>query len=340
MKKIDFETHFVTQAWADALFANKECPHFERDPQSNQLRLVYHPGAREPWGDPLLAKLLDLDDMRIKVMDENGIDVQVMSLTAPGVEQFEPALAVKLARGANDELASAMERHPGRYEGYAALAVKHTDEAVKELERAVKDLGFKGWKTHCNYGDSYLDEKRYWPILAKCEELDVPVYLHPTVPKIPEFWTYGIALSGPPFGFGTETALVMVRLILAGVFDEFPRLKIVLGHYAEGLPFLMHRIDWAYTRPHVRSDTTALMPLNKKPSQYLRDNMLVSTSGNYLPAAFFMTKEVLGMDRILLGTDYPYDDPAECLGFLGSLKLSDDDEAALYGGNAEQVGVS
>ena len=128
------------------------------------------------------------------------------------------------------------------------------DAAVKELERSVKDLGLIGWKTHCNYGDIYLDDKRFWPILAKCEELDAPIYLHPTMPKMEELRTYGVALAGPPFGFGVETALVMYRLILSGAFDAFPKLKLVLGHYGEFLPFLMHRIDWAYARPHVVSD--------------------------------------------------------------------------------------
>ena len=103
----------------------------------------------------------------------------------------------------------------------------------------MKELGLIGWKTHCNYGDTYLDDKRYWPILAKAEELDAPIYLHPTMPKMEELRTYGVALAGPPFGFGVETALVMYRLILSGAFDAFPKLKLVLGHYGEFLPFLM-----------------------------------------------------------------------------------------------------
>jgi predicted TIM-barrel fold metal-dependent hydrolase len=338
MKKIDFETHFVTQSWADTLFQNEGYPRFERDRDTDDLRLCYHPGAREPYGDALLQKLLDLGDGRISQMDEAGIDVAVISLTAPGVEQFEPEVGVKLARDANDTLAEAVDKYAGRYEGFAALSVKDTDAAVEELERAVRELGLKGWKTHCNYGDSYLDEKRYWPILAKAEELGAIVYLHPTVPKIAEFWTYGVALAGAPFGFGVETSLTMMRLVLSGAFDAFPGLRVVLGHYGEGLPFLMQRIDWAFERPHVKRDKGALVTLERKPSEYLRDNMLVTTSGNYLPAAFKCTREALGMDKMMLGTDHPYEDMGECLAFLEGLGLEEKEKDQLYAGNAARLG--
>jgi predicted TIM-barrel fold metal-dependent hydrolase len=344
MKKIDFETHFATQGWVDALFENKDYPRFERDPETKSLRLVYHPAAREPYGEPLVEKLIDLGEGRLRLMDEAGVDKALISLTTPGVEQFDIAKGTRLAREANDILAEAMDKHPDRYGGFCALPVKDVDASVRELERAVKDLGFVGWKTHANYGDSrpvlggmYLDEKRYWPLLAKAEELGASIYLHPTVPSMPDFWTYGVALAGPPFGFGIATALAMMRLVLSGVFDAFPRLKIVLGHYGEGLPFGMQRIDWAYERPHVKTDKNALMPLKRMPSEYLRDNMVVSTSGNYLPAAFVCTRDALGMDKILLGTDYPYEDMKEALAFLEGLGLSPGEQEMLYGGNASRL---
>jgi len=339
MKKIDFETHFVTQEWVDTLFSNPGYPRLERDAETGALRLCYHPEAREPYGDALLEKLLDLGDGRLATMDAAGIDVSVISLTAPGVEQFDPALGARLAKNANDALADAVQRHPDRFQGFAALAVKDVARAVDELERAVKDLGLIGWKTHSNFGDSYLDEKRYWPILAKAEELDVPVYLHPTTPKIAETWTYGVALAGPPFGFGLETSLAAMRLVLSGVFDSFPRLKLVLGHYGEGLPFHMQRIDWAFERPHAKADKGAVVPLKRKPSEYFHSNLAVTTSGNYLPAAFKCTREVLGMDRIMLGTDYPYEDLSECLAFLDGLGLSAEEETLLYQDNAVRLGL-
>jgi predicted TIM-barrel fold metal-dependent hydrolase len=338
MKKIDFETHFITQEWYDTLSSNPGYPRFERSAEGN-LRLCYHPQAQEPYGDPLIVKLLDVGKDRIAQMDAAGIEVSIISLTAPGVEQLEPPLGTRLARNANDALAEAIDRHPDRFQGYAALAVKDTDAAVKELERAVKDLGFKGWKTHSNYGDSYLDEKRYWPILEKAAELGVPVYLHPTTPKIAEFWTYGVALAGPPFGFGLETSLAAMRLVLSGAFDAFPALRVVLGHLGEGLPFHMQRMNWAFERPHARADKGAVVPLKHKPSEYFRANFMVTTSGNYLPAAFKCTREALGMDRIMLGTDYPYEDLDECFAFLSGLGLSSEEEAALYEGNAARLGI-
>ena len=194
-----------------------------------------------------------------------------------------------------------MAAHPDRFAGYAALYPKDVDGAVAELERCVKELGFKGWKTHSNFGDSFLDEKRYWPILAKAEELGVPVYLHPAAPMIPELRTYGLALAGAAFGFGIETATAMVRLILSGAFDAFPKLQIILGHYGEALPFSMQRIDHPFVRPYIKADGAAVPDLKHPPSYYLRNNLWVSTSGNYLPAAFTCTKEALGIDKIVLG---------------------------------------
>jgi predicted TIM-barrel fold metal-dependent hydrolase len=338
MKKIDFETHFVTQEWVDALSSNPGYPRFERSAEGN-LRLCYHQEAREPFSETLIAKLVDVGKGRIADMDSVGIDVSVISLTAPGVEQFEPALGTKLARNANDALAEAIERHPGRYQGYAALAVKDPYAAMKELERAVKELGMRGWKTHSNYGDSYLDDKQYWPILAKVEELGVPIYLHPTTPRIPEFWKYGVALAGPPFGFGLETSMAAMRLVLSGAFDAFPKLKVILGHYGEGLPFFMQRMDWAYERPHAKADKGAVVPLEHKPSDYFRGNFAVTTSGNYLHAAFACTRDALGMERIMLGTDYPYEDLDECFAFLNSLGLSEGEEFDLYEGNAARLGI-
>ena len=194
--------------------------------------------------------------------------------------------------------------------GYAALAPKLPERAADELERCVKELGFKGWNTHSNYGDSYLDNKEYWPIMERCERLGVPIYVHPTVPAIPQARGFGFALAGAPFGFGLETALCMMRLIYSGVFDAFPTLKVILGHLGEGLPFVLKRIDWAYVRPF---DPSARPNLAKKPGQYIRDNVFVTTSGNYYEPAFRCTYEALGIDRILLGTDYPFEDPEECM---------------------------
>ena len=231
-------------------------------------------------------------------------------------------------------------KYPDRFVGYAALCPKEPEEACKELERCVKELGFKGWKTHCNYGDSYIDEKQYWPIMAKCAELDVPFYLHPTVPKIKEFWTYGLALAGPGFGFGMETALAMFRLVLSGVFDAYPNLKVGVGHYGEGLPFLLDRVDFSANFAHVAADAGAFVALKRKPSDYLRQNMWVSTSCNYLPGAFSTSWNDLGPEHVVLGTDYPYGKMDECIAFLEGRGLSDDEKEMLYEKNVAALGIT
>jgi predicted TIM-barrel fold metal-dependent hydrolase len=264
----------------------------------------------------------------------------VVSLTSPGVERLSPRLGSQLARQVNDELAAAIDKYPDRLMGFAALAPKDPDAATHELERAVKELGLKGWKTHSNFGDSYLDDKRYWPILAKADELGVPIYLHPAAPMIAELRTYGLALAGAAFGFGLETATAMMRLVLSGAFDAFPTLKVILGHYGEGLPFLMQRIDHPFVRPHIKAaDPDAVPTLKRVPSEYLRDNMLVTTSGNYLPAAFKCTHEALGIDSMLLATDYPYEEMGECVAYLEGFGLPEAEKQKLFHGNAARLGL-
>ena len=340
MKTIDLETHFVTQSWVDAMYATTAYPRLADDPATGKRRLWYWPEAFEPYGDKLLNRLLDLGEGRIAEMDAGGIDKAVLSLTSPGVDHFAPEIGTRLARQINDELAAAIDKHPDRLLGFAALAPHDPDAAARELERAVKELGFKGWKTHSNLGDSYLDDKRYWPILAKAEELGVPIYLHPSAPMMNELRTYGLALAGAAFGFGLETATAMMRLVLSGAFDAFPKLTIILGHYGEGLAFLMQRIDHPFVRPHIKAaDPDAVPALKRLPSEYLRDNMLVTTSGNYLPAAFACTREALGMDEILLATDYPYEEMDECMRYLEGLGLSAGDKERLYSGNAARLGL-
>jgi len=337
MKRIDFEAHFVTEAYVKAMEENQGYPRYIVDKQTKNRRLWYTSDVGEPLGDILLNKLLDLGEERLKNMDAAGIDVQVLSLTSPGVEQFEAAMGSDLAKNANDALSEVIRQYPDRFTGFAALAPKNPEEAADELERTVKELDLKGWKTHSNYGDSYLDDEQYWPILERAEKLDVPIYLHPTVPAIPQLRKYGFALAGAPFGFGVETAICMMRLIYSGVFDRYPGLKIMLGHLGEGMPFLAQRIDFAYVRPWF--DPDARPDLEKKPSEYLRENVFITTSGNYLQPAFMCTYEAMGIERILLATDYPYEDSGECMQFLEGLPISQEDKDKIYSLNANRLGI-
>jgi hypothetical protein len=337
MKRLDFEAHFYTQEYVDILYRHKGYPRFGLDEETKGRRLWYNPEVGQPFADFLLNALLDLGEGRLARMDKCGIDVQVLSLSAPGVEQLDPTVGTVVARNANDILYKLTRKYPDRFMGYAALAPKDPLQAADELERCVKELGFKGWNTHSNFGDSYLDDKKYLPILERAAKLGVPVYLHPTVPAIPQTKGYGFALAGAPFGFGLETALCMMRLIFSGVFDICPNLKIILGHLGEGLPFLFKRIDWAYVRPF---DPAARPKLSRKPSEYLKENVFVATSGNYFTPAFMCTYEALGAENILLGTDYPYEDPEECIEFLESLPLPQAEKEAIYSVNARRLGFT
>jgi predicted TIM-barrel fold metal-dependent hydrolase len=339
MKKIDLEAHFVTEEWVAEMFENKGYPKYVKDKQANTTRIEWGDGAIEPIGDRLLKKLLDLGEGRLKSMDENGIDIQVLSLTIPGVERLHPQIGTALARNVNNALAEVIKRYPDRFLGFASLAPQSPEEAAEELERCVKELNLRGWKTHSNYGEGYLDDKKYWPIFERAAKLDIPVYLHPSYPSIPQLKTsYGWALSGAPFGFGIETAISMMRLVLSGIFDTYPGLKIILGHLGEALPFLLARMDYPYVIPWF--DRTTIPPLEKKPSDYIRNNVIVTTSGNYYKPAFMCTYEALGVERILLGTDYPYEDPKECMRFLEGLSLSQEDKDKIYYQNAKQMGFA
>ena len=222
---------------------------------------------------------------------------------------------------ANDELAAAIDKYPDRLTGFAALAPKDPEAAAKELERAVKELGLKGWKTHSNFGDSYIDDKRYWPILAKAEELNVPIYLHPTGPMIEELRTYGLALAGAAFGFGLETATAMMRLVLSGAFDAFPGLKIILGHYGEGLPFLMQRIDHPFVRPHIKASDPDAVPDLQAGAERVPARQHAGHHQRQLLRRARSTARATrwAWTSILLGTDYPYEEMDESIAFLEGL---------------------
>ena len=333
---IDLENHFAIDAWVSALRNNRGFPRLEEDRQTGMLSLHFFARTSMPLG--LIDRLLDLGPGRISALDAAGIDVAVLSQAMVGVEAIDPVVGTPLARATNDALAEAVARYPKRFLGFASLAPKDVDAAVNELERAVRELGLKGWNTLSNFGDSFLDEKRYWPILAKAEELDVPIYLHPVIPAICEMRTYGWGLAGAAFGFGAETALVMMRLIISGAFDVFPRLRIILGHYGEGLPFMLDRVDRPYLQGHVRPDPDLAPTLRALPSEYLRNNMLVSTSGNYSADAFLCTKNALGVDRMTIGTDYPFEDMNECMAFLGRQSLTEEERRRLHHETAAGLG--
>ena len=283
-------------------------------------------------------RLQDLGARRIADMDATGIDVQILSITSPGVQIFDAATGVALARAANDELAAAIAAYPTRYAGLAAIAPQKPAAAAQELERGVRKLGLKGAIVNSHTQGEYLDDEKFWDIFAAAEALDVPVYIHPNTPSndmIKPFMARG--LDGAVFGFAVETGLHALRLVVSGVFDRFPKLNIVLGHLGEGLPYWLFRIDFMHGAS-VRSGRYASQPkLARKASDYLRENFYYTTSGMAWAPPIRYVQQVMGMDRLMYAMDYPYQFVPEEVDVTDELPISHDDHKAFYQTNAERV---
>jgi 5-carboxyvanillate decarboxylase len=336
MKRIAIEEHFFTQDYLDYLKSRKEFPRFEifKDAQGNKVEklefFTMDPGA--------IDALLDVGEGRIKHMDEAGIDMQVLSLMNPGVELFDAATGTTMAKKANDDLAKIIKRYPKRFAGFAALGAQDPRGAVHELERAVKELGLKGAKINSHIHGEFLDKQKYWIIFEMAEKLDVPIYIHPRIPPEDMLKCYidYPALSGSMLGFAAETGLHAMRLICSGIFDKYPGLKIILGHLGEALPHWMWRMDSRFRREGSASDPAA-GKLKKRPSQYLKDNFMVTTSGMFWYPPFLSTYLALGADQIMFAVDHPLESSHEAVTFMDAVPISDTDKEKIYHGNAEKL---
>jgi uncharacterized protein len=320
MRTITLEEHFATPAFLDG-------PGRDLKEQARQI------GSR---AERLMRELCDVGEGRIAQMDAAGIDMQVISLTAPGVEQLEAVEAVALACETNDVLAEAIARQPTRLSGFAALPIAAPDRAARELERRVRDQAFAGAVINGHQRGRYLDDNFFWPVLEAAEALGAPIYLHPTRPPKPvvEASFGGFApmvtemLAGPGFGWHIETAVHVLRMVLGGVFDRFPGLQIVIGHMGEGLPFFMQRVD---VMP------VELTRLKRPVSAYLRDNLHYTFAGfNFTPTFLDLLLEV-GVSRIMFSADYPYGSMDKARAFLEQIPVPADDRARIAHGNAEKL---
>ena len=282
--------------------------------------------------------LTDLGDMRLSHMDARGIDMQVIALTSPGVQVMPSDQATSFAAYSNDVLADACRKHPTRFAGLAAVAPQNAKAAAKELERSVGSLGLKGCVVHSHTFGEYLDDPKFFPLLEAAEALDTPIYIHPQVPPpamIQPFLDCG--LDGAIYGFGVETGLHLLRMIVTGVFDRFPKLTVVVGHLGEALPFWMYRLDYMHRAGVVANRYERMKPLQGKVSDYLRRNVYITTSGFAWEPAIKFCQSVLGADRVLYAMDYPYQhDLAEVIA-SDNLDIPDDMKKMLFQTNAERV---
>jgi predicted TIM-barrel fold metal-dependent hydrolase len=320
MRTIALEEHFATSAFLDG-------------PDRRLKERAEQVGGRFA---KLVADLLDIGDGRVAAMNAAGVDMQALSLTAPGVEQLEGEEAKAFARSTNVALAEAVRRHPARFFGLAALPIGDPPAALAELERAVAEGGFKGIVINGHHRGRYLDDRFFWPVLAGAEALKLPIYLHPTQSPQPviDAWYGGLQpmvgemMANGGWGWHIETALHVLRMILGGVFDAHPELQIVVGHMGETLPAMLGRVDVM---------SPAMTKLKKPISAYLRENVHYTFSGfNFLPAFLELVLQV-GVERIMFSTDHPYQPMSEGRAFLDRLPVSDADRKRIAHGNAERL---
>jgi 2,3-dihydroxybenzoate decarboxylase len=298
----------------------------------------FYSGSPSPRAQFIFDRLQDLGPQRIADMDAAGISRQIIALTAPGVQAFDPATGSALAIDANDQLAEACRRHPDRYTGMVAVAPHDPANAVKEMERGVQKLGFKAVIVNSHTHGHYLDEPQFAPVLEAAEALRVPIYLHPQTPPAAMIGPFlDAGLDGAVFGFGVETGLHMLRIITGGVFDRFPKLQFIIGHAGEALPYWLYRLDYMHTAT-VRSGRYPFMQALQHPvSHYLRNNVYVTNNGVAWQPAIEFCQKVLGVDRVLYAMDYPYQYMPEEVGFCDAMTIPDTDKKIFFQTNAERV---
>lgn len=285
-------------------------------------------------------RLLDVAAMRLEEMDAAGIELSLLSLTAPGIQaETDPQQAVARAQMANDTLAKIVGEHPGRFRGLAVLPMQAPEAAVAELQRCAVDLRFPAVMLNgfTNIGDAetgwYYDHQRFLPVWERAEALGVPVYLHPRDPLPGNQGSYEghPELYGAVWTFTVETATHALRLMTSGLFDRHPDLNVILGHLGETLPFSIWRID------HRISFMGDLRKFSQPLTHYLQHNFYVTTSGNFRTQALAATLSELGADRVLSATDYPYESMREAAAWFDTASISEADRLKIGRTNAQQL---
>ncbi len=280
-------------------------------------------------------QLEEVGEARIQSMDEAGITLQVLSVTAPGGDILEAGEDIPYAKDYNNEIKRLVDAYPDRFAAFAVLPMKAPDEAADELERAVKELGFVGTMINGTTNDKFLDDAQFAPILSKAEELDVPVYLHPNLPikavndvyynNLPGSLGFTLSIAG--WGWHSETAIHILRMILAGTFDKYPNLKMIIGHMGEMLPMMMERINNIYKDAG----------LKRAVGEVLKSNVWITTSGLFTQPPFQLAMDTFGADRILFSVDYPYSPNAAGRKFLNEMKVLPEDKEKIAHINADKL---
>src|SRR5271170_5452029 len=317
------------------MFKKPHCPviALEEHYWDDELAKTYTGGEAGRPGDQM-TRLFDLGALRLKEMDEALIDIQVLSHGAPSAQKLPAETAATLVRRVNDRLHAAVAKNPKRFAAFAALPTAIPEAAADEFERTAS-LGFKGAMLHGLADGVFLDDKRFWPIYARAEKLGLPIYLHPSLPHPDVLRVYYSdymkdfpMLAQPAWGYTVETATTAIRLVLSGVFEKHPKLKIILGHLGETLPFLVWRIDQALKRPGQKSLSFRDIFCN---------NFYITTSGNFSNPALLCCVMEMSVDHILFAVDWPFVMNPPAMDWMQTVLLSDEDKAKILSGNAKRL---
>jgi 2,3-dihydroxybenzoate decarboxylase len=294
--------------------------------------------ADESWIE-LSARLIDMQERRLREMDDNGMEMMILSLNAPAIQAIHNrSQAIDMAQRANDFLAEQVALRPNRFQGFAALPMQDPDAATQELERCMKDYGFRGALVNgFSQIDTpenvvYYDAPQYEGFWAKAEQLDAPFYLHPRNPisSWAQIYNGHPWLMGPTWAFAQETAVHALRLMASGLFDRHPGLKIVLGHLGEGLPFNMWRVD--NRNGWVKAPKS--YPAKKSLSEYFQQNFWLTTSGNFRTQTLIDAMMEIGADRVLFSTDWPFENVDHACNWFDAASISEADRLKIGRTNA------
>jgi len=297
----------------------------------------FYSGSPSVRATTVIERLQDLGARRLADMDATGIDKAVIALTAPGTHVFAADEARRLTTDANDQLGEACRRHPHRFIGMTAIAPQDPVWSAKEVQRG-HSQGFKAVILNGHVKGEYTDDQKYWPIFEAAEALGTPVYLHPQGPSkglIGPLLQRG--LDGAVYGFGVDTGLHLLRLIVMGVFDRYPKLKFVVGHGGEALPYWAYRLDYMHAAGIRSGRYDFLKPLELPISGYFKRNIYVTFSGMAWEPAIQFCKSTLGADRILYAMDYPYQYQPDEVAAQDAMAMSAEDKKAFFQTNAEKV---
>ena len=324
--RIDFEAHYYFPELMDYFATRTEYPIY--DPDTKAFHRSDDFTLKHPYR---LTHLQESLDERIEIMDAHDVKMQVLSVSS-GIDFLTPEESVYWCRKANDYIYEGMQKYPGRFQGFAALPVADIEASIQELDRCMSKLGFIGWLVDSNFGDSHIDDDKYFPILEKLAEYGGALYIHPTQPIDERMKGLGPQLAAAPFGFGIDVSIDLMRMICKGVFDKLPDLKVMIGHLGEVFPYTLKRMN-----EKIRGYHSIAPAVNKElPEYYFKHNIWVTTSGDFCPHALRCCVDVLGLDHVLFGTDYPYEYPEETDAFFDEVCMSKRDLDQIFYGNAEK----